>query len=107
MSTAPPMYPEYYPPRRPSAWGAVFRFMMGTLFGISVGLNLLVLFVIVSFSIMQPGSVEDVPLRERIHSGDRSSSNKIAIVEIDGVIIEGLLDFARRQIDRAGRDRHV
>jgi protease-4 len=47
------------------------------------------------------------PLPEVRYSGKLESDRKIAIVSLDGVILEGMLGFVHRQIDQAARDRKV
>src|ERR1700730_18509673 len=39
-------------------------------------------------------------LRERHHSGPTGASEKVAIVEIEDVLIEGRLDFMEKQIEQ-------
>jgi protease-4 len=106
MSNAAPNYPPIILPR-PSLWASVFRFLMGTAFGISVGLNLLFLLAISSVYMLQGGTTEDDDLRERLHGGEKASTNKIAIVQLNGVIVEGMLDYVRKQIETAAKDPKV
>jgi protease IV len=49
----------------------------------------------------------DVPLSETYFSGSKSASNKIAIIHLDGVIMEGLLRYPHRQIETAAKDNDV
>jgi protease-4 len=46
-------------------------------------------------------------LLQRHHSGDKSAKDKIAIVQIDGVLMEGLTSYAYKQIEQAGKDKSV
>lgn len=46
-------------------------------------------------------------LAESFDRGDRTAKDKIAIVKVEGVLMEGMIDFARRQIDQAMRDEAV
>jgi protease-4 len=46
-------------------------------------------------------------IREQYLSGKRSAADKVAVVRIEGVLLEGLNDFAERQIEQAARDEHV
>jgi protease-4 len=52
-------------------------------------------------------STIDKPLPEKYHSGSRTSSDKIAIVRLEGVILEGTLDYLHRQLDQVGADENV
>jgi len=45
-------------------------------------------------------------VRERFHSGNRTATDKIAIISVTGVILEGD-GFVKQQIDRVARDSHV
>jgi protease-4 len=47
------------------------------------------------------------PLTEVRHSGKESARHKVAIVQLDGVILEGLLNFVHREIEQAARDKNV
>jgi protease-4 len=53
------------------------------------------------------GDPSSVPLNERTHSGKADASNKIAIITLDGVILEGLLGYAHKQIEQAAKDKAV
>src|SRR5262249_23298771 len=48
-----------------------------------------------------------IPLTEQHHSGKSGASNKVAIITLDGVLVEGLLNYAHKQIDQAAGDKHV
>jgi protease-4 len=41
------------------------------------------------------------------YSGKPEADDKIAIVSLEGVIVEGMLSFVHREIDQAARDKHV
>jgi protease-4 len=49
----------------------------------------------------------DGAIRERHYSGSTSSSHKIAVIQISGVLVEGLTSFANKEIDRAAADDSV
>jgi protease-4 len=49
----------------------------------------------------------EVTIQEKFHSGKTSAQDKIAIIRIEGLILEDLLGFAHKQIDAAGQDRNV
>src|SRR5262249_58552145 len=46
-------------------------------------------------------------IREKFHSGNASAADKIAIVHIDGPLVEGLLGFENKQIEEAAKDNSV
>jgi protease-4 len=51
--------------------------------------------------------LEDVGLHERYHSGSKTATDKIAIVSLDGVMLEGLLGYTIKQIETAAKDGNV
>lgn len=54
---------------------------------------------------LDSASTSSVP--EKFHSGSRSARDKVAIVAIDTVIMEGLLGHVHKQLDQAGKDEAV
>jgi len=48
---------------------------------------------------------DDLP--ERHISGDSESKKKIAVVRIDGVLMEGMTQFAVKQIEQCAKDEHI
>jgi protease-4 len=110
----PPLPPRYFyttpPPAPASSTGTS---LLGCGLALSVALNLMALFVffmicIVSFGRASlPDAEATTPLPHTHYSGKPEAPDKIAIVSLDGVIVEGLLSFMHRQIDQAARDEHV
>ena len=98
------------PPRRSGGSTAT-----GILLGLSLAINFLCLagicislvFFTRLFSGFGSAGADRTAPNERHHSGDKSASNKIAIVEIDGVLVEGLTTYANRQIEQAGKNKAV
>jgi protease-4 len=85
--------------------------VLGVAFTLSVLLNLFFivgggLLLVVVLVIAAAGSGE-VALQEKFHSGKTSGHDKIAIIRIEGVILEGALGFAHKQIETAGQDSNV
>jgi protease-4 len=90
---------------------------MGIAFTLSVVLNLLlfgvvflgfvILIVLVGAAALAGGKGSTLPLEEKLYAGDFKSHNKVAIVRLDGVILEGLTGYAERQIDKAAEDADV
>ncbi len=100
-----PDHPPPSRPRPPSRFGAV-------VLGMSLMVNLLVagLFVALCAGVSMFGfSADDEKssLKERHVAGKKSGDDKVAVVRIEGVIMEGLLDFAEKQIERAAEDKKV
>jgi protease-4 len=54
------------------------------------------------------GSEARISSLDQVHvSGDKNASDKIAILNLNGVLMEGLLGYAHDQIDKAARDDDV
>jgi protease-4 len=93
------------PPRGPSAFSSVLRgfFVMAFL-----GMFGLIVFLILLFvAVRLPEDGGSGSIYERYHSGDKKATNKIAIVKMEGVIMEGMTAFCQKQIDEAARDDSV
>jgi protease-4 len=86
-------------PRRSSGWGCGWIFLIVLLVG-SVLLNFLLMLGIAALG---AGSV-DLPLQEKHHSGTRAAANKIAILAVDGVIMDGDGGFVDRQVEQIMND---
>jgi protease-4 len=71
-------------------------------FLVSIGLNFLLLLVL---AVWFGGATGE--LREHHHSGKTLAKDKIAIVRIEGVLMEGMTTYAQKQIETAGADKHV
>jgi protease-4 len=67
----------------------------------SIGINALIL--ILAFT----ASDSETLLHKHHHSGKKSAADKIAIIRVEGVLLEGLVGYAQKQIDEAAEDRHV
>jgi protease-4 len=99
------------PPRAPARGGSTF---FGVIFGMSLALNLIGVGIVVLgfFGLFVLGSLftgsnEEKGLQEKHHSGQASASDKIAIINISGVLMEGLMDYTHKQIEQAAADKHV
>src|SRR5262245_60555367 len=86
------------PPRRRSVWTVLLVIALA----VSIGFNLLLLF---SSQALDFG--ESAGLIERFHSGKTHASDKVAIVKLDGIIMEGSLAFVQKQIEQAATDPNV
>lgn len=94
----PAAYPP--PPRRRSGLLALFLVLVVVLLGVSLLLNLLL--------ISGDGLGSTARVEEELYEPDRfgRGSEKIAIISVDGVILDGE-GFVTRQIDQAQRDDDV
>lgn len=105
--TPAPTAPVFiYPPRQASSSRA-----LGCAFALSVLLNVaaLAVFVFGCFAFFSRNALSDTghPLTEHTILGKTGAANKVAVVRLDGVIMEGFLDYVHRQIDRAAEDKNV
>src|SRR6516162_10238669 len=96
-------YPPPPPPRGGTAWRVLFTLI---LLG-SLGLNVLLVCGGLMVGGLGAGDTDGAPVREKFHSGTASADDKVAVVTIEGVIMEGALSFAHKQIDRAASDKSV
>jgi len=76
-------------------------------------LNILagILVVILCIGMLLRGGLDTdttgISLQEKFHSGTAGASDKVAIVRIEGVIMEGALNYAHKQLEQAGKDDRV
>jgi protease-4 len=91
---------EAAPQRRGSPW-TVFLVL---LLGLSIGVNFLLLFVVGLGGLGDWGSTSPT---EQYHSGQQSAADKIAVIKVDGVIMESANGFLIKQLDYAARDAAV
>jgi protease-4 len=96
--TAPPAAPPPLPPppRRGPGRFLLYFFLVGSLL-----LNLVLCGVLGLFH----KESDDLP--ERHLFGDEGARDRIAVVRVEGVLMEGMNRHYVRQIEQAGRDKHV
>lgn len=110
----PLVIPVRYPPPPPppprtapstSGIGTLFRAGLVMFLALSLGLNLLMLIALFGGG----GLSEDggVQVTKHFHSGDSKALNEVAIVKVEGVIMEGATAFALKQLDAAAADPNV
>jgi protease IV len=102
-----------YPGPAPTAPAPARGFpVLGCAFALSFVGNLfalLVIFLLCFGLLFRSGSDQSkpTPLTEKLFAGSASASDKVAIVAIEGPIMEGLLEFVHRQLEQAGKDETV
>jgi protease-4 len=98
--------PRRLPPPPPPPSRSSF---LGCAFALSFILNLvgglIILFGCLGFSVLY--KPDTIRLGEKHYSGQSRASDKVAIITLDGVILEGLLGFANKQIEQAAEDHNV
>jgi protease-4 len=92
------------PPRRFSFWRWLGWAMLVLVLVGSLTLNVVVIWAL--STTLNFWSSENAVV-ERHLAGQANSPNKIAVIHINGVLMEGLTGFARREIDRAAKDNGV
>lgn len=98
---SPERTPAEYPrPPRPPVFGSLMNWLVRTLLFTSLLLN-----AFFFYSIWLASSTGR--LSERFVSGSESAADKIAIVRVDGAIIEGFLGFTDQQVKDAAQDDDV
>ncbi len=108
-SAFPPSRPgaarPYWPPPPPPSRSS----FLGCAFALSFALNLIggivILVLCLGFSLLHKPTT--VPLAEKHYSGKSTATDKVAIITLDGVILEGLLAYPHKQIEQAAEDKHV
>src|SRR5262245_9155222 len=89
--------PAASPPPPPRAGGGMLTAFVGTLLALffvaSIAINLLFFLLVYAASRIKP---DDGPvITERFHSGTAAAADKIAVVNIQGVLFEGLTGYAQ------------
>jgi protease-4 len=109
----PPAPPRYFYPPPPPRVGSP---LLGCAFGVSLLVNVLAAALVVLLclgllgrgaSLGGAGAGSGPPIVERYHSGKATSPNKVAVIHLDGVLVEGLLGFAHKEIETAAEDKGV
>jgi protease-4 len=102
MSQAPPPGPPYFIaiPQQPTGGQRFGRWLVRTLLILSIIFNLYLLFLLGLYS-------SSDTIAEKHVSGERTAKDKIAIVRVDGVIAEGMIQQVLKEIDQAGRDDSI
>jgi protease-4 len=91
------------PPPRPRSPALSCLFSLSLLCNFGVAL----VAVILCAALLRDPDAATAPLYETYYSGTKSSKNKIAIIHLDGPIMEGLLGYPHRQIEQAAKDDDV
>lgn len=103
MSQAPPPPgPPYFIaiPQPPAAGQRFGRWLVRTLLVLSIVFNIYLLFVLSLYSGRDT-------ISEKYVSGERFAKDKIAIIRVDGVIAEGMIQHILKEIEQAGRDESI
>src|SRR5574340_231699 len=102
----PAVPPSAFPPPPPPPSRSS---LLGCAFALSFALNLIggiiIVLLCLGFSLLHKPTA--VPLAEKHYSGKSGATDKVAIITLDGVLLEGLLNYPHKQIEQAADDTHV
>lgn len=87
-------------PPESSGFRTLLRWFVSTALIVSLGINVVLVVWLLP-------DVRSNRLSERYYSGEFSASDKIAIVQIDGILMDGATDYASQQIKDAAQDEDV
>jgi protease-4 len=90
-------------PQRPRLLRRLFMMLFG-FFSLILGFGCVILLVFAGLTLLTGGS--DSVIEETYHSLDEHGKDKIAIITVEGTIIEGD-GFVKKQIDHVRDDKHV
>jgi protease-4 len=113
VTQLPLVIPVRYAVPQPSVPGrrgsSVFGAMMGTLLGIFILMGIGILFLFFMARGLSDGGSEGGSgnVQERLVSGAAETKQKIAVIKLDGVIMEGTTTFTQKEIDKAAADENV
>lgn len=98
-----PSHPMYQS-AAPSGFGRVLLALL--LLG-SLGMNLLLFAVLIFGSAVGTDSEEGPPIYEKHYSHSKTARDKIAVVRVEGLLIDETMGYAHKQIDKAANDSDV
>jgi protease-4 len=108
--SAPVRVVQVTPVERTSAFTWLFRIFFSLVLLISVAANVLLLLALLGVSALSGMNQTDEStsgVTEHFESGDTGASDKIAIVDVEGVLMEGLIGFVQKEIEHAAKDKQV
>jgi len=95
-------------PRSSGGGGGVGRFLLVLFLLASIALNFLFCLGFFALSRMSGTDIDDARIIEKHWSGPKSgTSNKIAIIKVEGVLIDKMMNSTLKAIDKAAQDDNV
>ncbi len=95
------------PPALPKRRTGKGRTLLGICLFFSVGLNFLLCGVSGCTILPSSSSFDDEPLTEKYLFGEKKAKDKIAVIRIEGPIMELTTPYVFKQIEQAAKDEHV
>jgi protease-4 len=101
--------PGAYAPGSPSRFVRFFTGLGRVVAALATLVNLVVLLFVLGLLLALFTNIGKTEggLRERFYAGNDKAQDKIAVIRIEGVLFEGLTDYAINQIDAAAKDDRV
>jgi protease-4 len=83
--------------------------VLGCAFALSFACNLVLGLVLLvgAFLMLKKSDAASLPLTEQHYVGKSGAADKVAVIALDGIILEGLLGYVHKQINQAASDKHV
>src|SRR5262249_15832431 len=100
--------PQYAPPpaqQQRSAGGSVFRWIVGIILFLGLGFMALMFLVMIAM-VGRLSSESDDHVTEKYHSLEKHGEDKVAIITVEGAIIDGE-GYVKHQIDHVRNDDNV
>jgi protease-4 len=96
------------PPPPPRSGGSmVGAVLIGLILFVSLGLNLLLLLIVIGVSFSGHGPEEGPPIFERFWSNDEKAADKVAVIRVEGILVEEMMGYANKQVEEATKDPKV
>ena len=95
------------PPEKPQTPVFGCLFAVSVLFNIGAALVLIIVCAGVLFNSHFGSSGSEGILTEKVLAGNETAKEKVAVIQLDGVIMEGTLNYVHKQIEQAGKDKQV
>jgi protease IV len=107
--TVPPrVLPVRYPPPPPRSGGGFGRALLVLLLLGSLGLNLFACAGLLFRNLfVSEADYASLAVNEKFLGGSAAAADKVAVIRIEGPIMEGLLAYPHKQIERAAEDKNV
>jgi protease-4 len=86
--------------------GSIGRVLLVLFLLFSLFVNVVLLLLLILPGIRTDGD-DGMPIYEKHWSGNANANDKVAIVRVEGVLMDEMMGFDHRQIDKAAKDPHV
>lgn len=73
----------------------------------SIGINVLLFVILIFWPSNGVDAEEGPPIYEKYYSHSKLAKDKIAVVRVDGLLIDEAMGYAHKQIDKAAKDKDI